>query len=181
MRTRASSAWSDVGSPGSHATSFHTCQVLRPRRAVWDSVAGDPRVAAGPAVGLDDEPASRPARRSGSQTGLGRADHDAAALLAAHDLVLRGVADAGEVDVAELEPAAAAAAVAQLGGGHATAAGADLLVEGDELVADTGDDVGPSGADLLRLGVERREGGVALGLEGLDACDELDPAAPRAR
>ena len=28
-------AWSDVGSPGSHATSFHTCQVLRPRRAVW--------------------------------------------------------------------------------------------------------------------------------------------------
>ena len=35
MRTRASSAWSDVGSPGSHATSFHTCQVLRPRRAVW--------------------------------------------------------------------------------------------------------------------------------------------------
>src|SRR3954463_1846188 len=35
MRTRASSAWLDVGSPGSHATSFHTCQVLRPRRAVW--------------------------------------------------------------------------------------------------------------------------------------------------
>jgi hypothetical protein len=27
--------WSDVGSPGSRATSFHTCQVLRPRRAVW--------------------------------------------------------------------------------------------------------------------------------------------------
>jgi hypothetical protein len=24
-----------VGSPGSRATSFHTCQVLRPRRAVW--------------------------------------------------------------------------------------------------------------------------------------------------
>src|SRR6476620_11008861 len=24
--------WSDVGSPGSRATSFHTCQVLRPRR-----------------------------------------------------------------------------------------------------------------------------------------------------
>ena len=36
MRTRAvCCAWSDVGSPGSHATSFHTCQVLRPRRAVW--------------------------------------------------------------------------------------------------------------------------------------------------
>ena len=36
MRTRAvCCAWSDVGSPGSRATSFHTCQVLRPRRAVW--------------------------------------------------------------------------------------------------------------------------------------------------
>jgi hypothetical protein len=36
MRTRAvCCAWSDVGSPGSRATSFHTCQVLRPRRVVW--------------------------------------------------------------------------------------------------------------------------------------------------
>src|SRR5262245_23987811 len=36
MRTKAvCCAWSDVGSPGSRATSFHTCQVLRPRRAVW--------------------------------------------------------------------------------------------------------------------------------------------------
>ena len=48
--------------------------------------------------------------------------------------------------LSELEPAAAAAAVAQLGGGQAAAAGADLLVERDELLADAGDDVGPSGA-----------------------------------
>ena len=35
MQTRALCCdWSDVGSPGSRATSFHTCQVLRPRRAV---------------------------------------------------------------------------------------------------------------------------------------------------
>src|SRR6476619_7752051 len=86
-----------------------------------------------------------------SQPGLAGADHDATALLAAHDLVLGGVADAGEVDVAELEPAPAAAAVAQLGGGHAAAAGADLLVEGDELVTATRDDVGPPGAGLLGL------------------------------
>src|SRR5262244_4462736 len=26
--------WPDVGSPGSRATSFHTCQVLRPRRVL---------------------------------------------------------------------------------------------------------------------------------------------------
>src|SRR5262245_7605223 len=36
MRTRAvCCVWSDVGSPGSRATSSHTYQVLRPRRAVW--------------------------------------------------------------------------------------------------------------------------------------------------
>ena len=35
MQTRALCCdWSDVGSPGSRATSFHTCQVLRPRRTV---------------------------------------------------------------------------------------------------------------------------------------------------
>src|SRR6476469_3973054 len=87
-----------------------------------------------------------------SQTGLARTDHDAAALLAPDDLVLRGRADAAEVDVAELEPASAAPAVAQLGGGQAAAAGADLLVQRDELLADPRDDVRPSGSDLLRLG-----------------------------
>ena len=36
MRTSAiCCAWLDVGSPGSRTTSFHTCQVLRPRRVVW--------------------------------------------------------------------------------------------------------------------------------------------------
>ena len=72
----------------------------RAGRGVTDegAVAGDARVAPGPAVGLDDEPAARPARRrlhQRSQTGLGRADHDAAALLAAHDLVLRAPCGCG--------------------------------------------------------------------------------------
>jgi hypothetical protein len=30
----ARDGWSDTGSPGSRATSFHTCQVLRPRRVI---------------------------------------------------------------------------------------------------------------------------------------------------
>ena len=37
-------AWSDVGSPGSQAASFHTCQVLRPRRAVWTLAFTRPHV-----------------------------------------------------------------------------------------------------------------------------------------
>ena len=45
MRTRAvCCAWSDVGSPGSQAASFHTCQVLRPRRAVWTLAFTRPHV-----------------------------------------------------------------------------------------------------------------------------------------
>ena len=45
MRTRAvCCAWSDVGSPGSRTTSFHTCQVLRPRRAVWTLAFTRPHV-----------------------------------------------------------------------------------------------------------------------------------------
>src|SRR6478672_6320422 len=111
-----------------------------------------------------------------SQPGLAGADHDATALLAAHDLVLGGVADAGEVDVAQLEPAAAAPAVAQLGGGQAAAAGTDLLVQRDELLADAGDDVRTSGGDLLSLCVELRDGGVALSLEVRDARDQLGPS-----
>src|SRR6478752_3358977 len=113
---------------------------------------------------------------NGSQAGLARADHDAAALLAAHHLVLGGVADPGEVDVAELEAATAASTVAQLGGGHAAAAGPDLLVERDEVLTDAGDDVGSPGADLLGLRIELRDGGVSLGLEGLQARDELGTA-----
>jgi len=36
MRTRSATClWSDVGSPGSRARNFRTCQCLRPRRAVW--------------------------------------------------------------------------------------------------------------------------------------------------
>src|SRR6516165_11184096 len=34
MQTRTRDSWSDTGSPGSRATSFHTCQVLRPRRVI---------------------------------------------------------------------------------------------------------------------------------------------------
>src|SRR6478735_6144780 len=98
-----------------------------------------------------------------SQPGLAGADHDATALLAAHDLVLGGVADAGEVDVAQLEPAAAAPAVAQLGGGQAAAAGTDLLVQRDELLADAGDDVRTSGGDLLSLCLELRDARDQLG------------------
>src|SRR6476469_4294629 len=112
---------------------------------------------------------------NGSQTGLARTDHDAAALLTADDLVLRSRADAAEVDVAELEPATAAPAVAQLGGGQAAAAGTDLLVQRDELLADAGDDVRTSGGDLLSLCVELRDGGVALSLEVRDARDQLGP------
>ena len=45
MRTRAvCCAWSDVGSPGSQATSFPTCQVLRPRRVVWTPAFTRPHV-----------------------------------------------------------------------------------------------------------------------------------------
>ena len=45
MRTRAvCCAWSDVGSPGSRTTSFHTCQVLRPRRVVWTLAFTPPHV-----------------------------------------------------------------------------------------------------------------------------------------
>ena len=45
VRTRQSTCrWSVVGSPGSRARSFRTCQCLRPRRAVWALAISRPSV-----------------------------------------------------------------------------------------------------------------------------------------
>ena len=45
MRTRSATClWSDVGSPGSRARNFRTCQCLRPRRAVWALAISRPSV-----------------------------------------------------------------------------------------------------------------------------------------
>src|SRR3954451_6961156 len=107
-----------------------------------------------------------------SQNGLARAGHDATPLLAAHPLVLRRLADPVEVDVPELEPAPAAPAVPHLGGGQSAAARPDLLVEGDEVLADPGNDGAPPRPDLARLGIRCGEGGIALFLERLEPLHE---------
>ena len=45
MRTRSATClWSVVGSPGSRARNFRTCQCLRPRRAVWALAISRPSV-----------------------------------------------------------------------------------------------------------------------------------------
>ena len=110
-------------------------------------------VAAGAAVGLDDVPAHRPR--------LGRADEDAAALVAAHHLVGVGVAQLVDLDVVELEPAAPAAALPQLGGADAALLLADLLVQRDEAVVERPGLGGPLGPQLLDLGVDLGGGRVA--------------------
>ena len=86
------------------------------------AVAGDPGVAPGAAVGLDDE---RAAHRS--EAGLGGADQDAAALLAAQHLVVGGRLDAVHLDVVELELAAAATTLAQGCRAEATRSGARIF------------------------------------------------------
>src|SRR3954469_2636577 len=76
------------------------------------------------------------------QPRLGGADQDAPALLAADDLVGRGVAHAGLVAACEFDAAALAAALTQDRRADAAALLADLVVEGDE----GGREVGGQGA-----------------------------------
>ena len=97
--------------------------------------------------------------------GLGQPDEDAPALLAPHDLVLGRLADRLDVQRVELEAAALAPRAAQRTGPATTQLGPQLLVEGDRAGVETVDRDGALGADLLGVGVERRERGVALGLD----------------
>src|SRR5690348_571546 len=102
------------------------------------------------------------------QPRLGGADQDAAALLAAHDLVRRGGLHAGPVAAGQLEAAALAAAVAQHRRADPAAALADLVVEGDEVGGQVGGERAAAGpAELLVLG-DAGEGLVAAAL-GLGA------------
>src|SRR5690606_10061840 len=109
-------------------------------------------------------------RGAGPRPGGGQfgADEDAAALLAAQDLVDGGGADGGHVRRGLLDAAGAAAAPDQFGGGDRLA-GVDALVELDERV---GDRDGQGGAVRLRLGrlgfdrAERPRPGALGGVHG---------------
>lgn len=67
--------------------------------------------------------------------------------------------------------------MAQLRGGEAPALGADLLVEGHEVLPHAGDDVGPAGADLRGLGLQVADRRSLLRLQRLQALADLGAPA----
>ena len=128
----------------------------------------------------------RPRRRACvwplTEPGLGGAHEDAAALLAAQHLVVGGAADPLDVDLVELEPAPAAAALAQRGRADAAAGGADLLVERHQVRADLGDDGRARRRRRRRPRASSRgERLVAGGLELVDARRQRARCPARAR
>src|SRR5690348_4529915 len=84
----------------------------------------------------------------GLQAGVGGPDEDPAAFLVADDLVRRGAADLVQLHGREHLPAAAALAAAQRRRGDAADARADLVVQGQEVGRDVGDDRGAGGGGL---------------------------------
>ena len=103
-------------------------------------------------------------------------DEDAAALLAAKHLVSARGPDAVEVDLVELELAAAAAAPGQRRCPD-PARGPDLVVEVHEVLSRPGDQVGPWGGHRSGLGVELGQAGVPPLLETGDPLPQLAATA----
>jgi len=93
------------------------------------------------------------------QPRLGGAHQDAAALLAAHDLVRRGRLHTRPVAAGQLEAAALAAALPQHRGADPAAALADLVVEPDEVGGQVGGERAAAGPAITEERTEKlREG-----------------------
>src|SRR4051794_33208141 len=159
-------------------------------RPVWASRTSAP-YPAGPGLPRDPPSASTMSRRLTprlrgqkwpflpSQAGLGGADQDPAAVLAAQHAVRIGVAEGGQLVAVELDPAPLAAAGVQLGGAGGPGLLGDPVVQGQQRRRDGAGDLVAPGLVLLGRVDDVGQRRVALLLGPLLL--RLRPGQPRLR